>query len=102
VQGVIANLIGGRRQVVNNLCCAVDLGFGEYRGTQDVVEVLVCQHDMRDRASSEPPNVGGDSRGFDERGTGVDKQCSRTAVHQPDRDIAKRQPTAVHIVETLA
>ncbi len=55
-----------------------------------MVEVLVRQDNMADRASRKLPDVGVDRSGFRERGTGVDEQHSGTAPHQSDRDIAER------------
>ena len=55
-----------------------------------MVEVLVRQDNMGDRASGKPPDVGVDRGRFGERGTGVDEQRSGTAPHQSDRDIAER------------
>ena len=42
------------------------------------------------------PDVGVDRSRFRERGAGVDEQRSGAAPHQPDRDVAERQPAAMH------
>ncbi len=96
MQRVVANLVGGRRQVFDHLGRAVDVGFGELRGSQDVVEVLVRQHNMGDRTPGDLPRVALDSGRFGKRGACVDQQRSGAPLHQPDGDIAERQPTAMY------
>ena len=76
-QRVGAKLVGLRRQVLGNLRGAVHVGLGEHGGTQDVIEVLVRKHDMRDRTARDPAGVGVDRSRFGERGSGVDQQRLR-------------------------
>jgi len=61
-----------------------------------MVEVLVRQHNMGDWDRGDVPNVALDCGSFGKRGAGIDQQCSGAAVHQPDGDIAERQPATMH------
>jgi hypothetical protein len=60
-----------------------------------MVEVLVRQHHVGHLASDEPSRIGLDRGGLREGGAGVDDQRAAGAAHQPDRDVAERQPTAM-------
>ena len=66
------------------------MSFSEYPGAQDVIEVLVRQHDMRHDASGDLAHIVDDRTRFGERGTGVDEQRPGSTLHQTDRDVEKR------------
>lgn len=61
-----------------------------------MVEMLVRQHNMRDRVPGKLPNVVVDCGRLGQRGTGVDEERSSTAADQPDGDVAERKPAAMH------
>lgn len=71
---VLTQVIGRRRQIVDNLRCAVDLGVAKPAGTQDVIKVLVCQHDMCHSTISDLAHVRLDGRRLDEGGAAVYQQ----------------------------
>ena len=66
------------------------LGFREYSGAQDMIEVLVGQQNMGYPASGDLLHVGADRPRFGERGTGVDEQHAGPTLHQTDSDVEKR------------
>lgn len=63
-----------------------------------MVEMLVCQHNMRYLATSDLLDVGRDCCCFAEGGPGVDEQYSGAAPDQPNGDVTERQPAAMHAV----
>lgn len=56
-----------------------------------MVEMLVCQHNMRYLATSDLLDVGRDCCCFAEGGPGVDEQYSGAAPDQPNGDVTDRQ-----------
>ena len=89
-QCVVAKLVGGRREVVEDFWCAIYLGCREYSGAQDMIEVLVGQQHMGYPASGDLLHVGVDRPRFGERGAGVDEQHPRPTLHHTDSDVEKR------------
>jgi hypothetical protein len=55
-----------------------------------VIEVFVGQHHMRHTVSGDLVHIGVDRGCFCQRGSGVDEQRARSALHQTDGDVEKR------------
>ena len=74
--------------------CAVHRGTVERRSAQNMVEVVVCQHDMAHLAARNRLGVCADRLGFGQRGAGIDQQRPCAAPHQSDRDVQERKAAA--------
>lgn len=89
-QGVGPQVLGPVRDGRRDFGCAVHRRAGKGRRAEDVVKVIVRQHDVADCATSDLLDIGLDGAGLGQCRPGVDQQCARPAVHQPDGDVEKR------------
>ena len=77
---------------------AIDFGCLECRGAENVVEVVVRQHDMADCAASHGMHVSGDRPRLWQRRTTVDQHDSVPTADQAHGDVEKRKTATEHAV----
>src|SRR6478672_11973344 len=77
---------------------AIDFGCLECRGAENVVEVVVRQHDMADCAASHGMHVSGDRPRLWQHRTTVDQHGSVPIADQAHGDVEKRKTATEHAV----
>jgi len=101
--GAVAQRVGAQVVVAfrhrhPDLRRAIDFGCLECRGAENVVEVVVRQHDMADCAASHGMHVSGDRPRLWQRRTTVDQRDSVPTADQAHGDVEKRKTATEHAV----
>ena len=90
--GVRANRTDVGGQCLRHRRSTVQLGVAEAGRAENVVEVVMCHHDLGDDTAGQRADICCDVGRFEKSCAAIDQHDSVSALHQTHTDVAERQP----------